>query len=58
MHKQLREQFKQLLNRISEMERENNRALVYQTDRVFLALEYLKAALQSGTGMKNVPGAG
>ena len=56
MHKQLKEQFKQLLNRISKAERESNRALVYQTDRVFLALEYLKAAFQSGIVMKGVPG--
>lgn len=49
MSKEIEEKFKEILNQLSNREKQN-RALARQTTRVLIAIEYLKAVSKAGKG--------
>ncbi|MBX3032899.1 MAG: hypothetical protein KF865_03175 [Bdellovibrionaceae bacterium] len=50
MSHEIEKKFKSILSKVSAQEKGRNRALARQTDKVLVAIEYLKACVKSTKG--------
>lgn len=50
MSQEVERKFKEILNQVSTQEKSKNRALARQTNKVLVAIEYLKANLKNKKG--------
>ena len=51
MSQEIEKAFKKILSQVSEQEKGKNRALARQTNKVLVAIEYLKASLKHKKGV-------